>query len=73
VKKSLENRNSLTQRRKVAKQTKEFWLSDLCALAPLRDGFSFFHSFLRRGLSYVAPSELSYAAIFRYMTPGVHH
>ena len=44
MKKSLENRNSLTQRRKVAKQTKEFWLSDLCALAPLRDGFSFFHS-----------------------------
>jgi len=47
VKKSLENRNSLTQRRKVAKQTKEFWLSDFCALAPLRDGFSFFHSFAR--------------------------
>src|SRR5262249_11023501 len=45
VKKSFENRNSLTQRRKVAKQTKEFWLSDLCALAPLRDGFSFFHRF----------------------------
>jgi len=45
VKKSSENRNSLTQRRRVAKQTKEFWLSDLCALAPLRDGFSFFHSF----------------------------
>jgi len=45
VKKSLENRNSLTQRRKVAKQTKEFWLSDLCAFAPLRDDFSFFHSF----------------------------
>jgi len=45
VKKSLENQNSLTQRRKVAKQTKEFLLSDLSALAPLRDGFSFFHSF----------------------------
>src|SRR5262249_39402491 len=34
-----------TVSRKDAKQTKEFWLSDLCALAPLRDGFSFFHSF----------------------------
>src|SRR5215472_15901023 len=43
--KIVEKRNSLTQSRKVAKQTKEFWLSDLCALAPLRDGFSFFHSF----------------------------
>ena len=39
------NQNSLTQGRKVAKQTKEFLLSDLSALAPLRDGFSFFHSF----------------------------
>src|SRR5215472_16866067 len=46
VKTSLENRNSLTQRRKVAKvaeQTKEFLLSDLCAFAPWRDAFSFFH------------------------------
>ena len=49
VRKSLENRNSLTRRRKVAKQTKEFLLSDLSALAPLRDGFSFFHSFDGRG------------------------
>src|SRR5215470_6547455 len=43
-----ENRGSAAcyaQRRKVAKQTKEFWLSDLCALAPLRDGFSFSYSF----------------------------
>ncbi len=45
VKKSLKNQNSLTQRRevaKVAKQTKEFLLSDLCALAPLREAVHFF-------------------------------
>jgi hypothetical protein len=42
--KSLENRNSLTQRRrgaKVANQKREFLLSDLCGLAALREGFSF--------------------------------
>jgi Flp pilus assembly protein TadD len=48
VKKSLENQNGPTQRRKVAKvakQTKQLWLSGLCALAPLREAVHFFHGF----------------------------
>jgi len=49
VKKSLENRTVSRKGAKVAKQTKEFLLSDLCGLAALREGFQFFKVLLEGG------------------------